>query len=79
METAGANTTGGEPGPLDALYGLVEAKVADYDPKADEDEESEFTSTETVGFSTLIGRQANACDKCLLACGCCASALFGVA
>ena len=32
METAGAKTTAGAPAdPLEALYGTVEAKIADFD------------------------------------------------
>jgi len=80
METAGAKTTqDATADPLESLYGVVEAKIAAFDPAAADDEESEFTSTETVGLTQLVGRQANACDKLLAAGGAMSAFLFGVA
>jgi ATP-binding cassette subfamily B (MDR/TAP) protein 1 len=80
METPWANTTTEAPkDPREALYGVVEAKLADFDPKDENDEESEFTTTEKAPLSLIIGRQADGCDKCLMFFGALSSTLFGVA
>ena len=62
---------------VEEIYDLVKKKVDNYDPG--KKVESEFGSTDAMGFFDLIGRNSNGCDKLIFSIGCLSSMCFGAA
>ena len=62
---------------LEIFHQLVSDKVAEFDPTKVVDKESEFTTTDTIPWSTIYQKQANCCDKTILGFAIMGSMLFG--
>lgn len=60
---------------VEEVYELIKKKVETYDPN--KKVESEFGTTEAMGFWDLVGRNADPCDKFTFFIGCASAMLFG--
>jgi hypothetical protein len=59
------------------LTDLIKERTKKFDPKDDPDAESEFTTTDSMGFMEMVNKVASSGDKCLLVFGLSNAAMFG--
>jgi len=66
------------PAQLDELKNHISEKTKAYDPKAENQTESEFDTTDAMGFCELIGKYSSCSSTLILILGICGSTLFGL-